>query len=321
MRRVLRIFPIYYLTLLILLALEPLFAATQPWLRAMYPTPPDWLSYFLYYQNWWMPIRDPRMTLLNHFWSLGVEEQFYLIWPACVLLAAPRRLKWVCFIGSVCALALRFVLARPGPESDVILSITATRADSLLIGAFLALAVRNPDWLRRVRRSSPYVLSLSILGMLAIGRLGHEVRVRGYYTETIGFTLTACAYACAVLWAFLQNGTGSILDRVLNTAVLRMFGKYSYGIYVYHLIIFLVLAGIFHTYSWYGQSFVPSMLACFAFIGVSLGVAALSFHFIETPFLSMKKYFQPATPNGSPLHSASSAVSALPADGSRRAVR
>jgi peptidoglycan/LPS O-acetylase OafA/YrhL len=321
MRRVLRIFPIYYLTLFVLLALEPVFASTQPWLRALYPNPASWVSFFFYYQNWWMPICQPGETILSHFWSLGVEEQFYMIWPACVLLAAPRRLKWVCLIGSLCALTLRFILAEPGTGSELIISITATRADALLIGCFLAMVVRNPDWLRRVKPASPYVFSFSLLGLGAIGYFGHELWSRGYFTETLGFTLIACAYGYVVLWAFLQNGTGSILDRVLNTAVLCMFGKYSYGIYVYHLIIFLVLARIFHTYSWYGQSFVPSMLACFAFIGVSLGVAALSFHFIETPFLSMKKYFQPATPNGSPLHSASSAVSALPADGSHPAVR
>jgi peptidoglycan/LPS O-acetylase OafA/YrhL len=296
MRRVLRIFPIYYLTLLTLLALEPLVAAGQPWLRALYPTPAGWLSHFLYYQNWWMPAHEPGKRILSNFWSLGVEEQFYLLWPACVLLAAPRRLKWICLGGSAFALTLRFAMASRGYSSDLILTSTATRADSLLIGAFLAIAVQDAVWLRRLKILCPYIFVSSFAFMAVIGHFGHEAWKRGYYTETIGYTCVACAYACVVFWAFLQNGTRTALDRVLNSSLLRIFGKYSYGLYVYHFAIFLVLTRMLSAYSWYGKRFFPSILTCAGFVGVTFAAAAFSFHFIETPFLSMKKNFKAEEP-------------------------
>lgn len=298
MRRVLRIFPLYYFAILACVVLLPLLALRFAGLWALYPRPAGWLSYLFYYQNWWMPLREPTHGILGHFWSLGVEEQFYLVWPACVLLLPTKRLPWMCLVGAVAAMVLRFTLARPGPASEFILECTATRFDSLLIGGFVAFAVRRAGLFERARKVSAVVFVASFAVIAAINLIGHETLSRGYYTQTLGFTFYALAYACVVLWAFAQNGTGTWLDRALNQRGLRMFGRYSYGIYVYHGPIYFALASLLNRYPWYGRSVGMGLLASFAFVGTSLGVAVLSFRYLESPFLRMKRFFKVRSARG-----------------------
>jgi len=302
MRRVLRIFPLYYFVIIALIVIVPLVALKHPWIFSQFPSFAGWVSYFFYYQNWWMPVKEPtRDVFIAHLWSLGVEEQFYLAWPACVWLAKPRRLRWICLGGVVFAPVLRFLLLHPGigpaivlsaTPSPIILGNTLTRVDTLLIGAFIAIAVRDAVLLGAIRKLQPYVFVASVVGIAVIDLLGHETWSRAYWTETIGLSFYAFAYASIVLWAYLQNGERTWLDRSLNNGLLRMLGKYSYGIYVYHVIIYACLRKALDRYGWYGRSLIPSLCACAGFILVSVGVAVLSFRYLETPFLKLKSRFR-----------------------------
>jgi len=90
-RRALRIFPLYYLVCAALMVATPHLPGAE-W-SAIYPTWKGWLSYGLFLQNWWMPHFENTHRLIGHLWSLGVEEQFYLVWPTCVFLLRRDRLK------------------------------------------------------------------------------------------------------------------------------------------------------------------------------------------------------------------------------------
>src|SRR5581483_8948331 len=109
-RRALRIFPVYYLTLIASLLGEILLGSHSSWLRNNSPTPTGWVTYFIYLQNWWVPLKEwSRMGLLGHLWSLAVEEQFYFVWPWIVWRVPAKRLPAICGFGFVLAFIIRLV--------------------------------------------------------------------------------------------------------------------------------------------------------------------------------------------------------------------
>ncbi|HEV2844590.1 MAG TPA: acyltransferase, partial [Thermoanaerobaculia bacterium] len=138
-RRVLRIFPLYYGALAVFLLLVPALRPGSFW---------HWtyLSNVQIAREGW-----PDSGALGHFWSLAVEEQFYLFWPVAVLLLARRSLMaacWVCLAGS---LLLRVGLHLADQETAAFV-LTPARLDSLAAGALLALAARGPEGLAPVAR-------------------------------------------------------------------------------------------------------------------------------------------------------------------------
>jgi peptidoglycan/LPS O-acetylase OafA/YrhL len=204
-----------------------------------------------------------------------------------------RKLKWFSLAGILVALAIRFAVVRPGvlPAPEIIFTSTLSRMDSLLIGGLVALAVRDPALSKIAKKFCPYLFGVALAGIACIWVFAREAFSRGYFTSTVGFSLYGCLYGCAVFWAVSQNGTKSGLDRMLNLPVLRAFGRYSYGIYVYHGIVFFTMANRLRAETWYGKSILGAPLVCSVFVGISFGVAYLSFRFLERPFLALKGKF------------------------------
>ena len=138
-RRILRIFPLYYFVLTVIL-IAASFMHPRP---LGVPLVADQKLYYLYLTNWlalWKGQWGPNV--LGHFWSLAVEEQFYLIWPFCVWLLVRRNLASLAVSASVVALLVRiFWVAHTGPNQAIVLA-TVTRMDSLLCGALGAIVFR-----------------------------------------------------------------------------------------------------------------------------------------------------------------------------------
>lgn len=287
-RRILRIFPLYYFALAVAIIAVPLVG--QQWLLDLYPTVRGWLSYLFYVQNWWMPHMEPTHGLVGQFWSLAVEEQFYLVWPM-VVWSTPRRYTWaVCLIGMVAAFVLRKHLMRvvDHPWSPIILMGTATRMDSLLSGALCAVIVRDyRRWLKLV----PYVATCGICGMLYIMIAKGEAYSRDAYTQTYGYTFLALAYSGLVVVASEARGT-SLVSRLLSVRPLRLMGKYSYGIYVYHGIVIALATRWFQNRSWFGRELAPSVLFCLFAGSVSVLIAAISYELFEKYFIRMKPCYE-----------------------------
>ena len=156
-RRTLRLFPVYYLYLLIIATVLPLFH------RAIHTSMPDYHRLVvvvpLYFGNWkanwgW---GDPW---LGHIWSLAVEEQFYLVWPTVVLLAGRRRLWPICLAIIAGATVLRCVWAADGVAWNQIYRLTITRADTMAYGALGALALRSDGWRARAGRAAPWLIGV-----------------------------------------------------------------------------------------------------------------------------------------------------------------
>src|SRR5581483_8187606 len=135
-RRVLRIFPLYYGALTAIVILSHFSYTVQSQL------PPHIACDFLYVSNWTDPFTPiTKLGLTGHFWTLAVEEQFYLLWPFCVWMAEPKRLRMACIYGVLIACGLRCAMVIGSINQDLIYKALFTRMDTLLVGALVAIAI------------------------------------------------------------------------------------------------------------------------------------------------------------------------------------
>lgn len=287
-RRFLRIFPLYYGVLFVLLLLtHPLHLV---WQGRQYV-----LLAYLQNTGIWFPIMDFKLNPainLTHFWSLAVEEQFYLVWPILVFwIRDVRKLIAATVLLSVAALVGRVVLIHAGVPLMLLHTWTPCRADTLLIGGGLALIMRT-KYERRVWPWAVVILSIALCS-LAFGWLGAGDKdyTQSIFLSTFGYTLIALA--CASLIA-LTFPAASPIRAIFENRVLRFLGKYSYGIYVFHLIFDSLLTNQVRTHIYAATHSKALSVAAGALIVlmVTLSVALLSYYFYELPFLKLKKYFE-----------------------------
>ena len=285
-RRVLRIFPLYYAyLLLVFLVIYPL----TPGLTQEYMPNPWW--YATYLQNW-EPGRGMNRFLVNHLWSLAIEEQFYLLWPFLVYFLPRRALGWLCLAIAVGALVLRCVLLWNGASMATVGRLTPARLDTLAIGALVAIALRNPAWKVRLEKRASFLfyllLAVVLLFYLPTMNTANEYNTQAA-TSTIGLSLLALLFASMVAFALHPQ---SWLGTSLRNRALVKFGEISYGIYVIHAIFnefglrWFHQAGLSHTgFKIVELIYMPTLIAC------SYICAWLSYRFYEEPFLRMKRFF------------------------------
>lgn len=296
-RRTLRIFPLYYGVLIVLLVL------TRP-LHLLWS---GWQYYDLTYTaNLALWRHNAPLNLgvfdINHFWSLQVEEQFYLLWPLIVFrVCKPERLVRVSLVLCGCILLLRifFVLmaGRPGFTNPYMTySATFSCADNILYGCCLAALVRTP-WRASVLQMAPRVLAVCGAILLVYG-----FRNRGLpfmtdpgapqrlFMPTLGFTLLGISAASIIAMTLRRSSKTEIGFR---NKVLQFFGRYSYGIYVFHYTLDQLLTGrIRRLVDAHVHSKALGVLAgALVVTCASVLVALASYHLYEKHFLHLKKYF------------------------------
>lgn len=294
-RRTLRIFPLYFLALAVALLLRETFGEPKLFGYAN----PIWM--WTYLTNAYISLQGfGAFGLMDHFWSLAVEEHFYLVWPFAVLLGNRRQLMIfaaaavLLSLGSRTALAL-YDGASPMLEakSAMLYVLTPLRMDSLAIGGFIALAVRGPGGVAALRRPALIALAacIAVIGtVLAVrGELSHD----DISMQTFGFSTLAIAFGCLIVLALSTRAIG----RALSGPVLRWFGRYSYGMYVWHPMIFILVWHSELGRSIRGGTGLMHILGSSAIaLSITLVVTLASFHFWEKPFLDLKKRFEKRAP-------------------------
>jgi peptidoglycan/LPS O-acetylase OafA/YrhL len=295
MRRFLRIFPLYYGFLFLLMALGP-------WLHTAWHGRQYVLLAYMQNTNLWFPVSDfhpGKWADLEHFWSLAVEEQFYLFWPLLVFLVRGRRRLLALALGlSGLALALRIALYAHGASPVLIMMLTPCRMDTLLLGGAAALALRgNARWVPRRWLLPIAAASAAILVALALIHLHHDLR-DAFFGATFGYSIVAIGCVALLLAAITP---GSIAHRLFDTGWLRNLGKYSYGIYVLHIFVAKV-AGYWVT-RWLGTSLRIALTPVLHSRGLAVvveflvnltlvyGAAWITFNGYEVRFLRLKRYF------------------------------
>ena len=289
-RRALRIFPIYYLVL-VLVFLSPWLVTQSNDVKRMLSL---WPWYWFYATNYLIALRgsfqplDSRTLGLGHFWSLAVEEHFYLLWPTIVWICSERTLARVCLAIMATAFALRCWAAWVGHDLIYLYVTTHCRMDSLAVGALLAVLVRQREPRILLRRYKWVALSAGAATVII-----SALQQRGLQTALtiVEYSIVALAFAAFICLSLC----GGRVSRMVSSRPLRFFGIYSYGIYIYHGLFatkltetFSIKKMSFNTgHLWLG--ILPHYVLC---IGIPLVVAILSYHLIEMHFLKLKRFFQ-----------------------------
>jgi len=291
-RRTLRIFPLYYLVLATLFIVLPRIGALSPALEEARERQ-VWL--WTYTANFYIAAKSSwaALTYFSHFWSLAIEEHFYLLWPLVVFGFRREALERLCVFVIVGGAALRLALAAAGVSELSISVLTPCRVDALCVGALLAVLSRRADGgqslVRDSGRAALYLggLIVAISTWCALMKTGlpllHQIR-SSLYSLFFG-----------ALSLLSLRSPRHLVARVFQGRLLRFFGKYSYGLYVYHGLLtwyFLerrmgdrIGAALGH------HSLAIAVTAAFG-IGASLVIAVLSYEMFEKRFLQLKRFFE-----------------------------
>jgi len=281
-RRVLRIMPLYYTALLFVVLLSTAWPDAGVWGT----TSPLWVVFYL--TNFVMAFEGPHSVgLMGHYWSLAIEEHFYLIWPVLVLWGTRRHLMGAAAALVVLALVLRTGLVLSGAEPIIVSLQTPLRIDALAAGAFVALAIRGPNGIASLMR--PAWIVMMVCGATVLLLIAGPSNVHGVdpIMLSVGFTLIALAFAGSLVVGIGWRPANAIF----NLGILRWFGRYSYGMYVWHPIINMLMfyTSIKTALDIEGPT-AGALYMAFVF-GIVLLVSLASYHFLEKPFLRLKKYF------------------------------
>jgi peptidoglycan/LPS O-acetylase OafA/YrhL len=284
-RRILRVFPVYYLTVLCVGAaslMEGNHLSVQYW------------AHFFYIQNL-LPGYDgtvhwvPRLQMY-HLWSMAVEEQFYLLWPLVIWFCRSKRtllrVSWG-LIALCCAVRFAIPLLHVSPDQAYYL--TATRGDCLLLGAVMAI-LRDEGIYARIEPYAKYVALACFGVLLVVAAKTHNGLPNDYLRVCTLIPLGNLASA-AVVMAAIENG--SWLCRVCSQRWICWLGSRSYSLYLFH-----------YTYKTWVETVVDPKLAqhmpekyavllsaSLTFI-VTVILADLSYRFIERPAMNLKNRFK-----------------------------
>jgi peptidoglycan/LPS O-acetylase OafA/YrhL len=294
-RRALRIFPMYYVFLAALIVLIPLVAPAQHIAAEAVSGKVIW--YATYLTNVKLntePLRTNDFLLSGHLWSLAVEEQFYLVWPALVLLFDRRRLMAVCGLLVVWGFVLRIGMDVAGVGRYVTYEITPSRIDTLAVGALIALALREPRDFFLLRRWAGPVAAASAVAVVVLFFSTPSFSAYDFWVQVVGLSALALLFGAVVLRAITAN-EGTIAHRVFTNSALRWLGKYSYAIYLFHWPVTTMLArqsDIPGSMPSFLGTELPGALAFFAVAGaLTLGAAWVSWQVWESQFLKLKRLF------------------------------
>ncbi len=291
-RRALRIFPVYFLLLIIIFIVE-LKVGRLEFTQAAF--------YMGYIQNYIYFVDVPRIDMLNHTWSLAIEEQFYLLWPVLVFFLNLKRLFKLSLILMVLGILFRLYFDFSSNELSRFYLVTPlpSAIDSLAIGSILAVTFMSGMVKETLLRISKFTIFLGLIGSLAIiiyigsytssdnsfiaGLL--EVGAGKYTQYKHGhFILTALSVFYAGIILNITANQKSAVVGFLEVKPISFVGKISYGIYLYHLPVFIAINYVFRNY-------VPELAHVAVFIIqvlITFIISYLSWVFFESKFLKLK---------------------------------
>lgn len=297
-RRALRILPLYYGVIFAVFVVAPFIIQYTAAQRALC-SEQIWL--WLYVGNIAMvvkkaPIYDAGGIKLLHLWSLAIEEQFYLLWPLVVYYCSRRRLIQVCF--GLCALAMvsRITVDYLGAAKVTASFFTLSRVDGLALGALAAMLARSPGGLAArvgfARRLAAVSCVLVVVLLYTQAKVGWVDSPAGY-----GISLIRLGLFMAVLMLAVGGPPGGWTRRAFSQKWLIFFGKYSYGLYVFHYMMLPIFDRYFSAqrlesllFGRFIAGMAARMIIC---TGISLVVALLSWHLFEKHFLKFKDRYAP----------------------------
>ena len=295
MRRMLRIFPLYYGVLILVFFVAPLIPALRGPTLDYLVDRQAWA--WLYGINIYIGLQgDWSFSYLEHLWSLSIEEHFYFVWPLVVFLLArrPRTLIAVSLTVSLGAMVARLIGSLMGLSWWTVYVLTPFRLDGLALGAFIAVVVRQPGGVDRLLRALPQVAVVA--GALLLAIFGWTKLVSHGGTEfvlPVRAALIEILLACLLFWALVAPSR-SVTSRFFRWQPMVFLGTYSYGLYVYHYFVsyyLLTSQTEFSLTQQLGSHGLAVALQATVGIVVSLAIAYASYELFEKRLLSLKRFF------------------------------
>jgi peptidoglycan/LPS O-acetylase OafA/YrhL len=295
-RRSLRIFPLYYASLVADVYLS------------YYPAAANWKDFFTTREGWWyfgyvsnirvfLDNQWPSLSILTPLWSLSVEEQFYLLFPLVVLFVQRKTLARVLLAAIAVAFAIRLglVLAMPANTAGTY-TLTPCRMDCLALGGLIAIAKRDyPEMLKPRWIASVGAVCTVIFLLISRSYTSYPWSAP---MRTIGFTALDTAFAA--LLAILVSYPPRWLKSALRFRPLVWIGTVSYGMYLLHLPAALLARRIA------GARLRPGGTSDFFLsIGAAICAASISWIVFESPILKLKDRWAPRSPQLATVNPAS----------------
>jgi peptidoglycan/LPS O-acetylase OafA/YrhL len=288
-RRILRIFPIYYFSLLLLFYLLPrsinysfnteYFFRNQKW-------------FWFFGENWLFIVHDPgnKIFLAGHFWTLALEEQFYILFPWIILLVKNRSklislllaILSLLFIGR---LLIAFLHMAPSTYSNL---YEFTRFDGLCIGALLAALLHKKTPL--IRRIDKQMASFLILGIVAL------LIICPIFNWRLPLFASSFYPMIAIFWGLVVRSSlveGTFCFSVFNNPILKFFGKISYGVYIFHWPVYKIMELKLREWLMHEISSTVGVNLTLSFLAaiVAVLIALASYYWFENKFLKLKRFF------------------------------
>lgn len=277
--RILRIFPIYYLTIVILLLLNN----KDAW--------DVYLFLLTYSYNYAWDVLNLDTTLISHFWSLCVEEQFYLIWPFIILFAKKNYKTLVIIIIIIMILSgLQFAFSPIHNLAKYNFHSLFPRTYALTMGAFLA------TFYHRINDTS-FIFKIKSLEWISIATLGILLCIeRG----PLMILITPIISSFFILKTLQGNFSNVRIQNIMNSTLFQKIGLISYGIYIYHIPLAVYLDDLIFNPIWNNLipwqkfgimakvEFHPYVIRLPLYFFLSYKLASFSYKFLELPILKYK---------------------------------
>ncbi len=284
MRRILRIWPLYFLMVGVSFVTPYLLNA----LGITYSNEgytPKWIYSLTFLENYRMiALNDhPNVSPLTVMWSLCIEEHFYIIWGITAFFLPLRKLPWLILSAIITAIGSRILFVSQGwSTSDLF-----TNFDLFALGALPAwlLVSRREKLEAFIERQAPVLKWTVILLVLLSVFIFPHIEGKGW--EVLQPLVSALLFTALLMLFLPREGR----FRIPDNSIFTRWGKYTYGLYLYHTLVIIALLKVFEAFSWSLE--LPLVAGAYFLLVffVNLLISKYSYLWFEKPFLRLKKWF------------------------------
>lgn len=287
--RLLRIIPLYF-AFLILFFLSWFFIVSKHTIVENPFYTKYWFAFFFFFQNWaYIFFPGVPIDALNHFWSLALEEQFYLLFPFFVLLIRkPKRIILTAGLLTVIVLISRIIYFTPHTNYQSIYWNTFFRSDSFLIGCIVFILFNYFSKKQIYFKIFKFLSITSFMLVLSGAFYYKSLLMSNPSFQTFGYTCISIMFGF-ILFQILEK-SNKYLTSLLSNEALQYCGKISYGLYIFHWPIYLTGFGMLNKLL-KNQDFSLSTIHYFNVfysIIITFSISHLSYKYFESHFLKMK---------------------------------